>query len=57
MDKEFDYQGAVAELEKIAERVADPASGLDVIEKDIKRSAELLKACREYLRGARERMS
>lgn len=57
MEKEFDYPGALAELEKIAARVEDPSTGLDVIEKDIRRSSELLKACRDRLRTAREKLS
>jgi len=56
MDKEFDYSKALAELEQIASRVEDPSTGLEQIDKDIKRSAELLKACREYLRTVREKM-
>ena len=53
MEEQFDYNGAVAELEKIAERVEDPATGLDEIDRSIKRSDELIGRCREYLRTAR----
>lgn len=51
--KEFDYNKAVAELEKIAARVEDPATGLDEIERLIKQSDELIGRCREYLRTVR----
>ena len=49
----FDYAAAVAELEKIAERVEDPATGIDDIDKALERTKELVKGCREYLRSAR----
>jgi len=54
--KEFDYAGAVAELEKIAAKVEDPQTGIDDIDVYIKRSEELIKACRAYLRGAERRL-
>lgn len=52
--KEFDYNKAVDELEKIAARVEDPATGLDEIERLIKQSDELIGRCREYLRTIRQ---
>ena len=54
MDKKFDYNEAVAELEKIAARVEDPATGLDEIDRCIRRSDELIRQCREYLRTVRD---
>ena len=53
MEKKFDYNEAVAELEKIAARVEDPATGLDEIDRCIRRSDELIGRCREYLRTVR----
>ena len=53
MAEEFDYNEAIAELEKIAARVEDPATGLDDIDRCIKRSDELIGRCREYLRTVR----
>ncbi len=53
--KEFDYNEAIAELEKIAARVEDPATGLDEIERLIKQSDELIGCCREYLRTVRQK--
>ena len=53
--EKFDYAKAMAELESIAARVEDPATGLDDIDKYIKRSEELIEACRNYLRTAREK--
>ena len=54
MEKQFDYNEAIAELEKIAARVEDPATGLDEIDRCIRRSDELIRQCREYLRTVRD---
>ena len=53
----FDYTKAIEELEAIAAKVEDPQTGIDDIDKYIKRSEELVEACRAYLRGARERLA
>lgn len=55
MDK-FDYQKAVAELERIAVKVEDPSTGLDDIDKYVKRSKELIASCRAYLRSVRDKV-
>lgn len=55
--KEFDYAKAIEELETIAARVEDPQTGIDDMEKHIRRSEELVDACRAYLRGAREKLT
>ena len=52
--KEFDYTKAIEELEAIAAKVEDPSIGIGDIDKYMKRSQELIEACRAYLRGARE---
>ncbi len=52
----FDYNEAVAELEAIAVKVEDPNTGIEDIDKYIKRSEELIGKCRAYLRGAREKL-
>ena len=54
MTENFDYAKAMEELEAIAAKVEDPKTGIEDIDKYIKRSEELVNACREYLRGARE---
>ncbi len=56
MTENFDYAKAMEELEAIAAKVEDPKTGIDDIDKYIKRSEELVSACREYLRGAREKL-
>ena len=55
MEEQFDYNEAIAELEKIAARVEDPATGLDEIDRCIKRADELTGQCREYLRSVRNK--
>lgn len=55
--KEFDYAKAIEELETVAARVEDPQTGIDDMEKYIRRSKELVEACRAYLRGAREKLT
>lgn len=54
MAEEFDYTKAMEELEAIAQKVEDPKTGIGEIDKYMKRSQELVTACREYLRGVRE---
>ena len=56
MTENFDYAKAMEELEAIAAKVEDPKTGIEDIDKYIKRSEELVNACREYLRGAREKL-
>ena len=56
MEQKFDYTKAVEELEAIAAKVEDPQTGIGEIDKYMKRSTELIEACRAYLRGAREKM-
>lgn len=56
MKETFDYAKAVEELEAIAAKVEDPQTGIRDIDRYIKRSEELIAACRAYLRGAREKL-
>lgn len=56
MEERFDYTKAIEELEAIAAKVEDPATGIDEIERCIRRTDELVEACRAYLRGAREKL-
>ncbi len=53
----FDYNEAVTELEAIAVKVEDPDTGIEDIDKYMKRSEELIGRCRAYLRGAREKLN
>ena len=54
--EKFDYTKAVEELESIAAKVEDPQTGIDDIDRYIRRSEELIEACRAYLRGVREKV-
>ena len=56
MEQKFDYSKAIEELEAIAARVEDPKTVIEDIDKYIKRSEELISACRDYLRGVREKV-
>ena len=55
--EKFEYGKAVEELESIAAKVEDPQTGIGDIDRYIRRSAELIEACRAYLRGTRERLN
>ena len=57
MEDKFDYKKAIEELEAMAAKVEDPNTGIDDIDKYMKRSQELIEACRAYLRGAREKLN
>lgn len=54
MEERFEYSKAVEELEMIAAKVEDPNTGVGEIGAYMKRSKELVEACRAYLRGVRE---
>ena len=56
MEQKFDYSKAIEELEAIAAKVEDPKTGIEDIDKYIRRSEELISACRDYLRGVREKV-
>jgi exonuclease VII small subunit len=56
MKQKFEYAKAVEELEAIAAKVENPETGIDDIDKYMKGSQELIAACRDYLRGAREKL-
>ncbi len=55
--EEFDYNKAISRLEKIAETVENPSTGIDDIEQLVKQSDELIAACREYLRGTKTKVT
>ena len=54
MEEKFDYAKAMEELESIAAKVEDPSTGVGDIDKYMKRSQQLVAACRDYLRGVRD---
>ena len=56
MSEKFDYAKAIAELDGIAAKVENPETKLDDIDALVGRSKELLKQCKEYLRGVKEKI-
>lgn len=56
MKPQFDYAAAVAELEQIASKVENPETRLDDIDALVSRSKELLKGCRDYLKGLKDKI-
>lgn len=56
MEEKFEYAKAIEELEAMASKVEDPQTGIGDIDRYMKRSQELIEACRAYLRGAREKL-
>lgn len=58
MEKEkFDYGAAVKELETIASKVENTDTGIEDIDNYIKRSEQLVAACRAWLREARDKVA
>ena len=53
----FDYAAAQAELEEILKAVENPETAIDDIDAKVKRADDLIKACREYLRSAEDRVA
>ena len=53
--KNFDYSKAIEELEQLAAKVEDPATGIGEIDKYLSRTEELVEQCRAYLRSVREK--
>lgn len=56
MKEKFDYAQAIKSLEEIIAKVEDPSTGLDEIDTQIKKTEELVEACRKYLRSLREKV-
>ncbi len=54
--EDFDYRKAVAALEEMAEKVEDPSTGLDDIDRYVNQSEELIAKCRAYLRTVRDKV-
>lgn len=54
--EQFDYGKAVRRLEEIADKVEDPSTGVNDIDKYIKETEELVGKCREYLRSVRKKL-
>ena len=54
MDKEKKYEEVFAELEKLVEKIEDPERDLTSLRADIEKALEMIKWCRDYVRGNSE---
>ena len=54
--EKFEYTKAIEELEAMAAKVEDPQTGIGDIDKYMKRSQELIEACRAYLRKKKKKL-
>ena len=55
-ESDFDYAAALAELEEMAAKVESADTGIDDIDRYMRRSMKLVEECRAYLRRAREKL-
>jgi exodeoxyribonuclease VII small subunit len=53
IDPSMAYGAAVAELEQILEQLERPDVDIDVLAKQVRRAAELIRACRSRIASAR----
>ena len=54
MDKEKKYEEVFAELEKLVQKIEDPERDLTSLRADIEKALEMIKWCRDYVRGNSE---
>ena len=52
----FDYEKATRRLEEIAQKVEDPSTSLEDIDRLVRESETLVDGCRKYLRSVREKV-
>ena len=52
--KEKKYEEVYAELEALIARIEDPERDLASISADVKKAMELIRWCRDYVRGSQE---
>jgi len=50
------YEEVFAELENLVDKIEDPDRDLTTLHADIAKALELIKWCREYLRGNNEKI-
>ena len=54
MKKEKKYEEVYAELEALIGRIEDPERDLASIGEDVKKAMEMIRWCRDYVRGSQE---
>ena len=55
MDNEKKYEEVFAELEKLVEKIEDPERDLTSLRDDIAKALEMIKWCREHIRGKKKK--
>ena len=56
MEGEKKYEEVYAELEALVKRIEDPERDLAAIGDDVKKAMEMIRWCREYIRGSQEQV-
>lgn len=56
MAEEKRYEDVFAQLEQLVARIEDPERDLTTLREDIAKAMELIKWCREYVRGNSEKI-
>ena len=54
MEKNKKYEEVYAELEALIGRIEDPERDLASIGEDVKKAMEMIRWCRDYVRGSQE---
>ncbi len=55
-ENQQDYEKVTARLEELVARIEDPERDLSTLQVDIAEALELIKWCREYVRGNNEQI-
>jgi len=50
------YEEVYAELEALVKKIEDPERDLSSIGRDVKKAMELIRWCRDYVRGSQEQV-
>ncbi len=53
-NEELSYNRAVEELEILIKRIENPETKIEDLSKEVKRATELVKFCKEQIRGYKE---
>lgn len=53
-NEELNYNRAVEELEILIKRIENPETKIEDLSKEVKRATELVKFCKEQIRGYKE---
>jgi exodeoxyribonuclease VII small subunit len=56
MKEKISYEEAFTELEQLVTGIEDPERDLSGIENDVKRAMELIKYCRDTIKGEQEKI-